>query len=183
MPNFDFVAYEFGNDCLPQRFWNKVKVNPETGCWEWTACKFNTGYGYYWLDGGGTSGHRAAYEAFRGVIPEGLHLDHLCRVRNCVNPAHLEAVTPTVNILRGTGITAHNAKKDRCPTCDGEFTQYKENKRYCAHCRKEAIKNWRTRNREEGRTLRDIMGDEAYEARLKRQNMYYRIRKQRALTS
>ncbi|MCZ6447620.1 MAG: HNH endonuclease signature motif containing protein [Alphaproteobacteria bacterium] len=58
--------------------------------------------------------HRFSYETLVGPIPEGLILDHLCRVRSCCNPSHSEAVTHRVNILRGDGITAINARKLFC---------------------------------------------------------------------
>jgi hypothetical protein len=58
--------------------------------------------------------HRLMYEAFKGEIPEGLYLDHLCRVTRCVNPDHLEAVTPKVNALRGAGITAYYTSRTHC---------------------------------------------------------------------
>lgn len=59
--------------------------------------------------------HRWMYEQMVGPIPTGLQLDHLCRVRNCVNPRHLEPVTQRINILRGTAPTAINATKTHCP--------------------------------------------------------------------
>jgi hypothetical protein len=62
-----------------------------------------------------TVAHRVAYEIYRGPIPEGLVLDHLCRNRQCVNPSHLEAVENRTNILRGTGFAAHHARKSHCP--------------------------------------------------------------------
>ena len=55
-----------------------------------------------------------AYELLVGPIPEYLTLDHLCRVRNCVNPAHLEPVTSAENILRGMSSPAQNARKTEC---------------------------------------------------------------------
>ena len=58
--------------------------------------------------------HRLAYELEIGPIPAGLEIDHLCRVRNCVNPAHLEPVTHAENIRRGTGPLAENARKTEC---------------------------------------------------------------------
>ncbi|MGI9502698.1 MAG: HNH endonuclease [Geminicoccaceae bacterium] len=59
--------------------------------------------------------HRVSYEALVSAIPEGLELDHLCRVRCCVNPIHLEPVTTRTNNLRGNGIAAMNALKTHCP--------------------------------------------------------------------
>ena len=91
------------------RFINKIRVD-ESGCWVWGAATDPTGYARF-ADGGKLwRAHRWAYERFVGPIPEGLDLDHLCRVRNCVNPEHLEAVTRRVNLLR-----AHVIGKTHCP--------------------------------------------------------------------
>lgn len=108
---------------LPARFWNKVNRNgpipshgPELGpCWLWTASYMGAGYGQFWFSGRNRYAHRVAYEAVVGPIPEGLDLDHLCRTHGCVNPAHLEPVTRSVNLLRGNTIPARNARKTHCP--------------------------------------------------------------------
>ena len=60
--------------------------------------------------------HRYAYELVIGPIPKGLTLDHLCRVRGCVNPGHLEPVTQRENTLRGTSPVAANPGKTHCPS-------------------------------------------------------------------
>lgn len=96
-----------GDERLPARFWAKVSENPETGCWEWTGAKNRTGgYGVFGplADSpyGGRCAHRIAFTVLGGSIPQGFDLDHLCRVRHCVNPAHLEAVTRSENVLRGS---------------------------------------------------------------------------------
>lgn len=98
---------------LPERFWVKVRPDPQTGCWIWVACRTADGYGRFGFGGrrrgqgpaevaGGTGqAHRFAYIMLRGPVPEGLVLDHLCRTPPCVNPWHLETVTPAEHVLRG----------------------------------------------------------------------------------
>ena len=66
-------------------------------------------------DGRSQYAHRFVYEAERGPIPSGLTLDHKCRVRQCVNPAHLEPVTLAENILRGNGWSGRHARVTQCP--------------------------------------------------------------------
>ena len=85
---------------MDRLFWPKVEV---TGaCWLWTASCSRNGYGQ-WNDGTGrmVTAHRQAYETLVGLVPVGLDLDHLCRVRQCVNPDHLEPVTRLENLRRG----------------------------------------------------------------------------------
>lgn len=87
---------------VTERFWPKVE-RVEDGCWLWTASLTGDGYGRISLGGKfGPMGlaHRVAYELLVGPIPEGLELDHLCRVRRCVNPEHLEPVTHAENVRR-----------------------------------------------------------------------------------
>lgn len=97
---------------LPERFWSKA--TPGEDCWLWTGCLGGHGYGTLWMNGATRYAHRLIYEALVGPIPEGLELDHLCRVRHCVNPAHLEPVTHKVNQLRGTSPMADSARKTHC---------------------------------------------------------------------
>jgi len=85
---------------LLDRFQEKYQVN-EAGCWVWTATGVANGYGTIDVDGRHALAHRVAYELFVGEIPAGLDLDHLCRNRRCVNPAHLEPVTRSENLRRG----------------------------------------------------------------------------------
>ena len=85
-------------------------------CWIWTGSS-RGGYGYLSTtrrDHVSTGAHRLAWEIFRGPIPAGYHIDHLCRTPLCCNPAHLEPVTPQTNTLRGNGPTAANASKTHC---------------------------------------------------------------------
>ena len=93
------------NDTFFARLWAKVDLsNAPFGCWLWTGSRNGSGYAQLCI--GGRRGqtyyaHRATYELFKGTIPDGLTIDHLCRVRYCVNPLHLEAVTYSVNVARG----------------------------------------------------------------------------------
>ena len=97
------------------RFEAKHVPEPNTGCWLWTSTSHSDGYGLILVGGRRRLAHRLSYELHRGPIPEGLDLDHLCRQRCCVNPAHLEPVTVRVNILRGVSPAALHAVKTQCP--------------------------------------------------------------------
>lgn len=95
-------------------FFKRLSLD-ENGCWIWTGAKRNrAGYGGLELQYRKLQAHRVSYSLFKGHIPAGLHIDHLCRVPACVNPAHLEAVTVRENTLRGIGTPAVNAAKTHC---------------------------------------------------------------------
>lgn len=89
---------------LPENFQAKIVINDDTGCWEWNASRTPDGYGvvsYPPRSGRTRNVHRVVYELLIGPIPEGLTIDHLCRVRHCVNPAHLDPCTHQMNCRRG----------------------------------------------------------------------------------
>jgi hypothetical protein len=82
-----------------------------SGCWLWTGPLNNKGYGTH----GGPLAHRMFYIRFVGEVPDGMELDHTCRITQCVNPAHLEPVTHTENVRRGI-VGEVNAKRQRAKT-------------------------------------------------------------------
>lgn len=87
---------------LIERLWSRIERQPD-GCWLWAGPVKANGYGVIGRGGRGNTDyvHRVMYELIIGPIPEGLCIDHLCRVRACCNPSHLEAVTYSVNVSRG----------------------------------------------------------------------------------
>jgi HNH endonuclease len=117
-----------------------IEVVP-SGCWLWWGRKTDDGYGLFGHKN--TRAHRAAYEFFVGPIPEGMQLDHTCRVRHCVNPGHLEAVSSRENTLRGETVTGLNAQKTHCPQghpLDGDNVYLYKGKRACKECRRNHVR-------------------------------------------
>jgi hypothetical protein len=98
------------------RFWSKVDFLATGGHWLWIAGKTPQGYGSIRIAGKHHLAHRRAWELVMGPIPVGLTIDHLCRIRACVNPVDLEPVTLAVNIQRAglQGQAARNAAKTHC---------------------------------------------------------------------
>jgi hypothetical protein len=121
------------------RFWRKVEVIPN-GCWLWTAGKFSNGYGCFYLGGKprrNALAHCFSYEHFVDRVPVDRELDHLCRVRHCVNPQHLEPVTRSENLLRSPLIGIAN-RKTHCKNghpLSGENLYLSQGKKHCRECR------------------------------------------------
>jgi hypothetical protein len=107
-------CYRCARGTPTERFWIAVGQPPATGCWPWRGKMHPEGYGQISVNGRPEWAHRLAYSLLVGRIPEGLQIDHLCRNRACVNPAHLEPVTARENTLRGEGAGARNARKTHC---------------------------------------------------------------------
>jgi hypothetical protein len=118
-------------------FWSKVELGTNPGdCWLWIGAKSPEGYGRF---GKHDYAHRVSYESIVGPIPESLVVDHLCRTRLCVNPAHMEVVTQKENILRGTGYSARHARKTHCAqghefTPENIYRVKGRNSRICKKC-------------------------------------------------
>ena len=120
---------------VEKRFWTKVEKTE--GCWLWMGALAH-GYGRVKDGKKIVQAHRFAYELLRGPIPDGLQIDHLCRIPNCVNPEHMEPVTMSENLRRGVHFernrthcpqghpydelnTRHTSRGDRiCRACERE---------------------------------------------------------------
>jgi hypothetical protein len=133
---------------IEERFWTKVRKTDT--CWVWTAGKNQDGYGRFQVGRKPTSAHRVAYELSVGPIPDGLQLDHLCRVRDCVNPAHLEPVTQQENIRRGKSLTVAHAAATHCPQgheYNAQNIKWYQGRRYCRPCNAADSRRRRARHR------------------------------------
>ena len=95
--------------------WLRKRSNElSNGCIAWTGYIAKDGYGRFTVRGKWVYPHRVAYESIHGPIPAGFQMDHLCRMRSCINPEHLRPVIQKENILCGEGIAAKNAAKTHC---------------------------------------------------------------------
>jgi len=121
---------------VASRFWSKV--NKDGDCWLWTAVTNHHGYGMFnaGTDGPIVRAHRWSWEAENGPIPEGLVIDHLCRIRTCVRPSHLRVVTNRENVLAGDTFAARKAAQTHCVhghSLEGAYIT-KKNQRKCRTC-------------------------------------------------
>ena len=147
------------------RFWAKVDKGgpvpahrPDLGsCWVWTAGLEGSGYGLFWADGRHVGAHRWAFIDAHGPIPDQLQTDHLCRVRRCVRPSHLELVTGLVNTQRGRA-GALERERTHCPNehpYDAANTyQYPDGRRGCRVCMRDARRAWAKANPEKEKERR-----------------------------
>lgn len=144
----------FLDERLPPRFWAKVQPCPMTGCWLWIGAQ-RDGYGAYKHHHRMAIAHRVTYSFDRGPVPAGLQLDHLCRVRCCVNPAHLEPVSSRENTLRGEGVAAQHHRATHCKSghpfdAENTATIVKAGglvRRKCRACRRRQSQESETRRR------------------------------------
>lgn len=112
---------------IDDRLWPKVVMAGPDDCWGWRGAHSPKGYAVL----SGYRAHRLTYESVVGAIPAGLQLDHLCRNRGCVNPAHLEPVTHLENVRRG-----ERATKTRCVN-GHPMPVVASGRRICADCRRD----------------------------------------------
>ncbi len=122
------------NEAANVRLLDKIYID-DNGCWIWTSVIHKqTGYARFKFNGKMEPAHRVSYWLFVGEIPEGLDIDHLCRVRHCVNYNHLEPVTRQENLRRGEN---YRRNKTHCPSgheYSTENTYIYQNRRYCREC-------------------------------------------------
>lgn len=134
-----------------QRFESKIKRTDS--CWQWTGSRAPNGYGLFWLRGRQASAHRLAYESYTGrTIPHDRQIDHLCRVRSCVNPMHLECVTVSENNRRGLS-PLRNRSKTHCKSghpFTPENTWLHKGARYCKECKRVRLRQFYARQKEQG---------------------------------
>lgn len=122
------IVYGHPGPELPAHIQRGIKVD-DRGCWLWMRSRSRDGYGWASLKNKTHQAHRLVYTLLRGVPSDGMQLDHLCRVRHCVNPEHLQPVTNLQNQMRspitpaGRTVCAqghgfiHNGHQRRCPVC------------------------------------------------------------------
>lgn len=138
---------------LPDNIRSRIQVLPASGsCWIWTGQRNMGQYGTLYWDRKQRVASRLIYELLVGPVPDGLELDHLCRVRHCVNPDHLEPVTRRENVMRGIGVTSMNARKTHCMH-GHEFTTEntyldRKGQRSCKTCLRRTRAEYKARLRE-----------------------------------
>lgn len=148
----ELVRHRWGVRTFRERFDETWTLEPNTGCWLWMNAPDPKGYGRFFvgrIDGRPRQkpAHRVSWGLYRGPIPDGMVIDHLCRVRSCVNPDHLRCVTPAINATENSvSFAARNAAKTHCDRghplpAKGPFG------RVCAACERRRLHAYRARLR------------------------------------
>lgn len=133
---------------LLQRFHARYSKNPVTKCWNWTAGKNSHGYGYIWTGPDRKRdtrpAYRVGYELLKGPIKEGMELHHKCENKGCVNPDHLEPLTPKSHRRTQKSVVGENARKTHCMRGhefnDENTYRNKRGARVCRACAREAMR-------------------------------------------
>lgn len=128
------------------RFRAMTLVNVESGCHIWTGV-IRDGYGLFKIEGRVQSAHRVAYAWRHGPVPQGLVLDHLCCVRACVNPDHLEAVTQRENLIRGGVIQKTHCVWGHEYNAENTYTNPNSGERFCRVCHRASCQRANARRR------------------------------------
>jgi len=128
-----------------ERFFRKVRKTDS--CWIWTGAKNKYGYGTFYYGNRMNRAHRASFKLFKRDFADELVIDHLCTVKLCVNPEHLEAVTQKINVAR------YYASKAPKPVCVNghamtlDNTYEHDSRRICKECKRETTRRWRAKSR------------------------------------
>ena len=135
-----------------ERFWPKVDASGD--CWEWAGAINPNGYGVFGLNGKNIGAHRFAYEDLVETIPDGMHIDHMCKYRRCVNPDHLQIVTPGDNVRLGAAAVRRTQQAKSATHCKNGHERTGDNlyespngSRVCRKCRKVTQRNFYLKNK------------------------------------
>lgn len=140
------------NEKIINKFLDRISPEPNSGCWLWTTAFNYNGYGRFCVHNyKQVKAHRFSYVLFKGPIPDGLVIDHLCMVKACVNPNHLEAVTRFENNRREVLAHGHyNSKKTHCinghPYTPENTLKQSRGGRACKICMTAYRKEWQKKH-------------------------------------
>jgi hypothetical protein len=129
-----------------------AKIEHVADCWQWTGAKQPTGYGSLWNGARPEQAHRISFRLYKGEIPKGCEIDHLCRNRGCVNPEHLRAVPHRENMRVSDTVMGRNAAKMFCkkghPLAGTNLYVSPKGSRQCRECLRMHARNAKARRRQ-----------------------------------